>query len=803
MHDSTDPFLSDAFRNLNASSQSAKLARRTVWASWITLILLAALLLAIFRLVVSSDREAEGIRLSQSADAVARMLETRVDRTAELLQNLSMRLMHTPDGGYALASADLSAATAMTNRREIVEIALVSRGGAVLHVWRSQTTRAAPDLPDERGVVDDITRQAIGQVARRDRPASTALRAGSDGDGVFVNIVVPTPARSDVLVGRIDIAKLLQLSVERAGGHDLYRLLQDGQPVDKSPDADEAQTFSRVSSALRSSAPLRLLQANTDTGMSLEVASFDHALFMTNRVQYFVLAGLAFLLVLAVGAIFSFQRQQHRSQQLLAREYSLRRALSESSVVGLRVADLEGRILYVNETFTHIVGYPAQELMGAEPPYPYWTEDLMPLVRNAMAHSPDKVETLRFEAHRKNGESFWAELRLSSMLDENGKVLGSIGALFDVTPLVLARKRLEDSNERFTRVMESMKSAIAVFSAPDRSTLYFANLSYRNLFAEEAAGGERLLAAYERVPTVARSNGILDEQTGRWFDIRLQPIVWTHSEPAVMMIATDITERRELELAREAQLRRAESTHRLVTMGEMASSLAHELNQPLAAIANYASAAATMLANGTLSREREEQSFARIENQAQRAGRIIQRIRGFAKKTDARPEPVAVETVVAETLELANIQAKKLGGKIALHVAEGLPQIKGDGVMLEQLLLNLLKNALEACDGAQMPPERRTVELWAAPDQADPSRLRFRVIDHGPGIPEADRARLFDAFYSTKNEGMGMGLNICRSIAELHGGELSMRPTEGGGSIFSFSVPFVPPAEPDEDEPLP
>ena len=171
--------------------------------------------------------------------------------------------------------------------------------------------------------------------------------------------------------------------------------------------------------------------------------------------------------------------------------------------------------------------------------------------------------------------------------------------------------------------------------------------------------------------------------------MRLQPIVWTRSEPAVMMIATDITERRELELAREAQLRRAESTHRLVTMGEMASSLAHELNQPLAAIANYANAAATMLAAGTLSKEREAQSFSRIENQAQRAGRIIQRIRGFARKTDAKLEPVAVQTVIQETLELANIQARKLESSIELHVPENLPLMMGDGVMLEQLLLNL------------------------------------------------------------------------------------------------------------------
>ena len=226
-------------------------------------------------------------------------------------------------------------------------------------------------------------------------------------------------------------------------------------------------------------------------------------------------------------------------------------------------------------------------------------------------------------------------------------------------------------------------------------------------------------------------------------------------------------------------------------MGEMASSLAHELNQPLAAIANYANAAATMLANGTLSKEREAQSYARIENQAQRAGRIIQRIRGFAKKTDAKLEPVAVETVIQETLELANIQARKLDSRIKLVIAPGLPLMMGDSVMLEQLLLNLLKNAMEACASSNIPMEERTIELHADPWEKNPERLQFQVVDHGPGIPEESRSKLFDAFYSTKSEGMGMGLNICRSIAELHGGELRMDPTPGGGATFSFTVPFV------------
>ena len=113
--------------------------------------------------------------------------------------------------------------------------------------------------------------------------------------------------------------------------------------------------------------------------------------------------------------------------------------------------------------------------------------------------------------------------------------------------------------------------------------------------------------------------------------------------------------------------------------------------------------------------------------------------------------------------------------------------------MLEQLLLNLLKNGMEACAGANLPPERRVMRLYAEIDPQDASRIRFSIVDHGPGIPEELRSKLFDAFYSTKSEGMGMGLNICRSIAELHGGELIVKTTPGGGSTFSFTVPVIGP----------
>lgn len=799
--DQSDPQISDAFRTLNSANRLPAFSEHGLWAAWAALLLVAAFLVGVAWLVIDADREAESIRLKQSTDLVAQSMEARILGASEILQKMSLRLMPAQQGSYASASLDLAASTLLSDRREVIELALVSDTGEVLRSWNSSTSPAAPVFSTASDVQDAPTLRTIRLAKRHDRAMSTPFYSAPHSSRVFVNLVSPSSTPSRLLVARLDITLLLGISQQRYVNSPNYQFgfRLNGRPMPEPADGSGRQEVPEphFSAPLVYSTPLALLEADSDAKMTLVARSYTHALFATNRVQYFAVAGLAFMLFAAVWLVFYYQRQQVRSHRKLSTEYSLRRAMSESAVVGLRVADAEGRILYVNETFPKIVGFSPEELLGRKPPYPYWVQDhseemtqkLLGAISSADGFTPPATQ--RFRAQRSNGETFWAEVRLSPLLDDAGRAIGSIGALFDVTSSVLAHSRIEAANERFTLVVESMQSAIVVLSEPGRDRLFFANRSYRTLFSDRPNGGARLLEKLENTPAAVRSEGIFDEETSRWFDVRSQRIVWTRSEPAVMVIATDITTRRELDLAREAQLRRSEATHRLVTMGEMASSLAHELNQPLAAIANYANAAATMLANGTLSKEREAQSFARIENQAQRAGRIIQRIRGFAKKTDAKLEPVAVETVIQETLELANIQARKFDSRIELTVAPDLPLMRGDSVMLEQLLLNLLKNAMEACASSNIPASERTIELHATPSESDPSRLIFRVVDHGPGIPEESRAKLFDAFYSTKSEGMGMGLNICRSIAELHGGELRMDPTPGGGSTFSFSVALI------------
>ena len=375
-------------------------------------------------------------------------------------------------------------------------------------------------------------------------------------------------------------------------------------------------------------------------------------------------------------------------------------------------------------------------------------------------------------------------MRLSPLRTESGRTIGCIGALYDITPRILAQERLEAAHERFMLVVESMNSLIAVLDPDERTNLLFANASYARYFGEDAAGAVRLLAKMEATPKSVLGEGIYDEPSKQWFDVREKVIIWTDSQPALLLVAANITVRRELEISRDAIQKRVEATNRLVTMGEMASSLAHELNQPLAAISNYAGGAMTMLESGKLSAERAKEAFRKIENQAQRTGRIIQRIRGFGKKSDPNLEPVDVSSVLQETMELALLQARKLEAAVAVDAPSELPKILGDAVMIEQLLLNLLKNAMEAVRES----DNRTVELRV---RAEAAGVRFSVVDHGPGVAPSQKQELFDAFYSTKANGMGMGLNICRSIAELHGSRIEVDDTPGGGATFSFLVPLA------------
>jgi len=251
-----------------------------------------------------------------------------------------------------------------------------------------------------------------------------------------------------------------------------------------------------------------------------------------------------------------------------------------------------------------------------------------------------------------------------------------------------------------------------------------------------------------------------------------------------MGIATDITDRRHMEAMSRQQEERLQRTARLVTMGEMASTLAHELNQPLAAISNYAMGCVRRLENGEYKEADLLAAMQKASFQAERAGKIIRRIRDFVRKSEPRRAAVVLAEIVDDAMGFAEIDAKKAMVRIHRDIDRELPPVFADRIMIEQVMLNLIKNAIDAM--VDVPEDERQLRLSAR--QVD-GMIEVSVSDRGHGILVEDAERLFTPFYTTKSEGMGMGLNICRSIIEFHDGRLWTESNPEGGTVFRFTLP--------------
>jgi two-component system sensor histidine kinase DctS len=255
----------------------------------------------------------------------------------------------------------------------------------------------------------------------------------------------------------------------------------------------------------------------------------------------------------------------------------------------------------------------------------------------------------------------------------------------------------------------------------------------------------------------------------------------------------DVSDLRRVENINRQQQEKLQASARLASMGELASTLAHELNQPLAAISSYATGALNLLARSPGSGAEHGMLKAALEKasaQAQRAGHIIRSVHAFVRKRDPARLPIDVKALLDGLMPLVELQARQFFVSVQISSAPGLPPVLGDGVMLEQVLLNLTRNAIESMQ--LVPPARRVLRIAAALDQTGATpMIAISVTDRGHGIPADVAERLFSPFFSTKAEGMGMGLNICRTVVEFHGGTLSHGDNPQGGTVFWFTLPVV------------
>lgn len=392
----------------------------------------------------------------------------------------------------------------------------------------------------------------------------------------------------------------------------------------------------------------------------------------------------------------------------------------------------------------------------------------------------------------------------------------------DITEPTRVREQLSAAHDRFTTVLEGLDASVSVAPLGSKELL-FANKLYRQWFASTTQGHLSLVSQAGQPRTLGMSDASDDDaqdqddglmglptesltetkaenaeiyvpELDKWLEVRSRYLNWVDGRLAQMVIASDITPRRQAEAQAKLQAERAETASRLITMGEMASSVAHELNQPLTAINNYCSGMISRIKANNLNEEDLLKALEKTAHQAQRAGQIIQRIRSFVKRSEPNRTPSDVTSIVAEAVELAGIEMRRRQVRLNQVVAARLPEINVDPILIEQVLVNLMRNAAESIDLAQRPMTRRDVELKVLPrTEGGQPVVEFTVTDTGCGLPPEVLERLFEAFFSTKSEGMGIGLNLCRSIVESHQGRMKAENIynveEITGCRFSFWLP--------------
>ncbi len=471
------------------------------------------------------------------------------------------------------------------------------------------------------------------------------------------------------------------------------------------------------------------------------------------------------------------------------------------------VLDREGRIVFFNQACEALSGYRFEEVKGR----PVWDFLLAPEeteeVRAVFRGLKQSGRPNRQEHHwvTKAGEPRSIRWSNTVLTDADGKVEYVIGTGLDVSD----HERLEtELEEREARLQAILTTALeGIITIDERGLIETVNPAVESIFqypAEELIGRnvkmlmpppyrtehDGYIARYLETGE-ARIIGIGREVEGLRKNGTIFPLELGVSEVVVRGrriftgIVRDISDRRRAEEEARWRLDELAHTSRLLELGEMTTGIAHEVNQPLAAIVTFAQACLRMLNAGNADLEVIKDALTQIASQGGRAGAIIHRLRDLARKGSTERQPVALEATIRAVVELIAHELRHHDIRVKLELADNLPPLEADRVQIEQVLLNLMRNAVEAMH--ESPESHRWLNLRAERD--GDGMVEVTVLDGGKGLPEEANDRVFDTFYSTKPKGMGVGLSISRSIIEAHGGKLWAEPNPGGGAKFHFTLP--------------
>ncbi|MDB5606664.1 MAG: domain S-box protein [Bradyrhizobium sp.] len=548
-----------------------------------------------------------------------------------------------------------------------------------------------------------------------------------------------------------------------------------------------------------------LLRERTSIGVIL-FRRWEVRPFSDNQIA--LLESFADHAAIAIENVRLFEAEKQRTlalaqanRDLAEREAKVRR-LVDSNIIGIMIGDARGHIIEANEAFLDLLGYARDDLVSdrirctnlTPAEWAAADQDAMAQLSATGTCKPYEKEYFRTDGSRVPvlvGGAFF-----------EGKRDEGVVFVIDMTERKQAEEALRESEERFRTLVQlsfdvywesdeqhrfirqDFAEGLADPPAPGseigktrwevphlepdaetwrkhRETLE-AHLSFRDFeLARPADGGKRYISV---------SGLPVFDKAGRFIGYR--------------GVARHITERKRAEEAlRDMQMQLAHA-NRVATMGQLSASITHEVNQPITAAVTYALAARRWLSAEPPNFHEVDDALSLILKEGNRAGEVVARIRALIKKLPARKDAVAINDAILEVIALTHAEAANNGVSVRTQLAEGLPRGQGDRVQLQQVLLNLIINAIEAM--RDVGEEERELLISTG---NEPDGVLVEVRDSGPGLSPESLSRLFEPFYTTKPEGMGMGLSICRSIIEAHGGRLWAIPCEPHGALFQFTIP--------------
>jgi C4-dicarboxylate-specific signal transduction histidine kinase len=355
---------------------------------------------------------------------------------------------------------------------------------------------------------------------------------------------------------------------------------------------------------------------------------------------------------------------------------------------------------------------------------------------------------------------------------------------------------LDRSDERFVRVLRGLHAA--VFVSDDEGHVLFANEWLMRLMGHREALTADEIA--RRFPIAVRgTQGIPDTPAnrpftgaevrdtidGHWYLAQAGAINWIDGRRVRLTVLTDVTEQKHMAALQREHQAALHHTARLVNLAEAGTTLAHELNQPLLAIVGYNAACLRLLESGKGTKDDLVGAMEKCRVQAVRAGDILHRIRDLTRKRAITLVPCDFNGMLREVLAWVQEDLDRHGVRVERMLAQSLPEVQADRILVEQVMLNLVNNAIDAMQPVPRKQRRLTVETTLDTHGA----VRVTVADRGSGIAPENQTRLFTPFFTTKERGLGLGLSICRSVVEMHGGRLWHEAREGGGTAFHFTLP--------------